>query len=273
MIPKIWECISSVRTTLWLILAAIALLLTGSVYVRSNAMGFHPLNHSLMQDWFREWGLRNLDQSWWFPVLAAILLLLGINTLCCVLDRLVFHWRRRRLTGTNVFLVKILPTLIHLTFALMLAGHLCSMGVGFRSRDMEFVSRPGETGLYALPGNVAMEVGEPLCEFYSGPFAGRIRQCRIRLRFTARGGSATEEVALAEPLLWNGYQIHMSQVFGEGQFEAYSVPDFQLLVKRDPGLRILMICFPVLILLTLLFYIGDRTVRKTRAFPSESDTA
>ena len=59
--------------------------------------------------------------------------------------------------------------------------------------------------------------------------------------------------------MWNGYQVHMSQVF-RGQSTPFRTPVFQLLVKRDPGLRIIMICFPVLIFLTLFYYIGEKAV-------------
>ncbi|MBN1568986.1 MAG: cytochrome c biogenesis protein ResB [Acidobacteria bacterium] len=264
MMKKIWKFISGVQVTIWLTLAAIALLLIGSFYVKANKAGFNSLNHSLMQDWFREWGFQNLDKSWWFAALIGILFLLGVNTACCVLDRLAFHWNRRRLTGMKAFWVKVTPTIIHASFAFMLAGHFTSMGVGFRSRDMEFISRPGETGHYTLPEEVAMAVGEPECEFYSGPFAGRMRQCRISLQFTINGERVTEKVALAESLFWNGYQIHMSQIFANDQSEPYSTPDFQLLIKRDPGLRLIMICFPILILLTLFFYIGEKAINKNK---------
>jgi len=260
---KIWKFISGVKVTVWLILAAIALLLAGSVYVKANKASFSVLNHSRMQDWFREWGLQNLDKTWWFLALIGVLFLLGINTACCVLDRLAFHWNRRRPTGTRAFLVNVTPTLIHASFGMMLAGHFATMGIGFRSRDMDFVSRPGETGSYTLPGDVAMIVSEPRCEFFSGPFEGQIRQCRIHLRFTAGGESIIKEIAISKPLFWNGFQIHMSQIFTKGQQPPFSTPAFQLLVKRDPGLRLLMLCFPILILLTLFFYIGEKAVRKT----------
>lgn len=257
---RVWKFASGVKLTISLTLAAILLLLAGSFYVKSHPRGFSPLNHSLLQDWLREWGLPNLDKTWWFMALIGVLFLLGLNTACCVLDRLAFHWSRRRQTGTKLFLVRIAPTFIHATFAFMLAGHLTSMGIGYRSQDMDFVSRPGTTAHFSLPGNVEMNVGPPECEFYSGPFAGSIRQCRIALQFSVNGVSETKEVALARPLLWNGYQIHMSQVFGEEQSTPSPTPSFQLLVKHDPGLRIIMICFPVLILLTLFFYIGEKAV-------------
>jgi hypothetical protein len=225
-------------------------------------MGFNPLNHSLMQDWFRNWGFQNLDKTWWFLALIGILFLLGINTACCFLDRVAFHWNRRRLTGTRTFLFRITPTIIHASFGIMLVGHFASMAVGFRSRDMDFVSRPGKTSLYTLPGDVEMMVGEPTCEFYSGPFAGRIRQCRISLHFTAIGESVRKEVAIARPLFWNGFQIHMSQVMSKDQPVPFSTPDFQLLVKRDHGLQLIMICFPILIFLTFFFYIKEKTGEK-----------
>jgi hypothetical protein len=57
---KFWKFMSGVQATVWLILTAIVLLLTGSFYVKTNKMGFNLLDHSLMQDWFREWGFRYL---------------------------------------------------------------------------------------------------------------------------------------------------------------------------------------------------------------------
>ena len=131
---------------------------------------------------------------------------------------------------------------------------------------MDFVSRPGKTVQYTLPENVGMRVGPPECEFYSGPFEGSMRQCRIALDFTDRGQTITKEVAMARPLLWNGYQIHMSQVLSKEPTAQFSTPAFQLLVKRDPGLQLIMICFPVLIILTLFFYIGEKAITKQK-FP------
>ena len=45
MLRHIWNALSSVKLTIWIICLAIALLLTGSIYVPSNAMGFDALNH------------------------------------------------------------------------------------------------------------------------------------------------------------------------------------------------------------------------------------
>jgi hypothetical protein len=256
---KVWKVMSGVRTTSWLIVAAIVLLLTGSLYVKANTPGFDLLNNSLMQDWFRGRGSRNAEKTWWFFTLIGVLFLLGLNTMCCVLDRLAFHWSRRGLMGTRLFLFKVTPTIIHACFAFMLAGHFASMGIGYRSRDMDFVSRPGKTVQYTLPKDVKMTVGPPECEFYSGPFRGKMRQCRIELRFSVDGATVLKDVAIARPLLWNGYQIHMSQIMGKERSAPFTTPDFQLLIKRDPGLRIIMICFPILIFLTLFFYIGEKT--------------
>ena len=261
MIKRIWKFLSGVKLTIWIILAAIALLLIGSVYVPSNRMGFNSLNHMLMQDWSQEWGFQNLDRSWWFFMLAAVLLFLGINTGCCVLDRLLFHWNRRRMTGTRIFLFRITPSLIHACFGIILLGHFASVCTGYRSKHMEFVSRPGETAHYTLPGNIQMTVGKPECTFYPEPFAGKIRRCRINLSFTADGRTEGKEVEGAHPLFWNGFQIHMSQIPGKTDPKPFTAPEFQLLVKRDPGLRLILIFFPILILLTLYFYIEERLTR------------
>ncbi len=259
MMQRIWQFLSGVKTTLWLVVAAIVLILTGSFYVKTYKMGFNSLNHVLFQDWFREWGSGNPDKIWWLLSLIVVLFLLGVNTACCVLDRLFFHWRKRQLTGTRIFLVKIAPTLIHACFGVMLAGHLASITVGYRSRNMEFLCRPGETANYALPEGAGMEVGPPVCEFYTGPFAGSIRKCRAELLLTANGERIVKPIAIAEPVHWNGFQIHLSQAPARNPLEPFSTPSFQLIIKRDPGLRLIMICFPILILLTLFYYVAEKT--------------
>jgi hypothetical protein len=258
MIGKIWNFLSSVKLTVWILLFAIALLLTGSIYVSSNRMGFNTLNHMTIPDWCREWGLQNLGKSWWFFVLATVLLLLGVNTGCCFVDRLRFHWARRPVTGTRVFFFRITPSLIHACFGIMLLGHFASMSIGYRNRPMEFLSPEEGAAHYSLPDGILMTVRKPECSFYSGLLAGAIRRCRIGLRFEIGSRSVEKEVGLGRPLFWNGFQIHISQVSGQGNTEPFSIPAFQLLVKRDPGLPLIILCFPALILLTLYFYIEDR---------------
>jgi hypothetical protein len=261
MMRHIWNFLSSVKLTIWIICLAIALLLTGSIYVPSNAMGFNTLNHMTIPDWCRQWGLQNLDKSWWFFALAAVLLLLGVNAGCCIVDRLQFHWCRRSVTGMRVFIFKATPSLIHACFGVMLLGHFASVCIGYRSRPMEFLSPEEGTAHYSLPGDIRMAVGKPECSFYSGPFAGTIRHCGISLIFEGSGRSVEKEVELGKPLFWNGFQIHMSQAGGQRNPEPFSTPAFQLLVKRDPGLPLIILCFPVLILLTLYYYIEERRIR------------
>ncbi|MBN2321462.1 MAG: cytochrome c biogenesis protein ResB [Acidobacteria bacterium] len=264
MIKGIWKLLCSVKLTAWILVSGIALLLVGSIYVPSSSMGFNTLNHMRMQDWFREWGLQNLGKTWWFLALTAVLFLLGINTGCCVADRLLFHWKRRRMTGMRIFLYRITPSLIHACFGIMLLGHFASVCIGYRSSPMEFVSRQGEAAQFKLPGGIQMGIGEPECSFYPEPFAGEIRQCGIRLKFTgSEGGSVERNVALGRPLFWNGFQIHMSRVPNKTDPKPFSTPVFQLLIKRDPGLRLILFCFPILILLVLYFYIEEKRLRSS----------
>ena len=135
---------------------------------------------------------------------------------------------------------------------------------------MEFVGRPGETAHYALPGGIQMTVGEPECSFYAGPFAGEIRRCSISLEFSDGRRSVDKEISLGSPLFWNGFQIHMSRVPDKTDPKLFSTPSFQLLIKRDPGLRLILFCFPILILLMLYYYIEEKRLRSSHAFSREN---
>ena len=79
-----------------------------------------------------------------------------------------------------------------------------------------------------------------------------------------------KEISLGNPLFWNGFQIHMSRVPDKTDPKPFSTPAFQLLTKRDPGLRLILFCFPILILLMLYFYIEEKRLRSSHAFSREN---
>jgi hypothetical protein len=64
--------------------------------------------------------------------------------------------------------------------------------------------------------------------YYDSSERGKMRQCRIELRFSRDGETVVKDVAIAQPLLWNGYQIHMSQIMGKDPLLLYWRKDHQM---------------------------------------------
>ena len=237
---------ASIRLTTWLLSASVALLLIGFFYVQADRKLFAPLNNGLLPDWLREVMTKAPGEVWWFPLLMLALTLLGINNAACILDRAAVHWRLRAATGNRIFFRRIIPSLVHACFGIILLGHLLSASVGYR-----LVTPVAAGQTIALPGGAQMLSADTQCEFYPAPFAGQLQSCVVPVKLNFGGEIEDGQLALGQPLFWHGFQMHLSTA---GRAEPGSPPELQVVVKRDPGARFIIGCFPVMILLLVVYY-------------------
>jgi hypothetical protein len=240
------KALASIRLTTWLLTASVAVLLLGSFYVQADRKLFTPLNNGLLPDWFRETVAKAPGEVWWFPLLVITLTLLGINNAACILDRLSLHWRLRAATGNRVFFHRIIPSLVHACFGFILLGHLLSVAAGYR-----LVAPVAAGQTTSLPGGAEMQFADTRCEFYAAPFAGQLRDCVVPVKLSVGGEVDDGELAVGRPLYWHGFQAHLSTV---GSAQPGHTPALQVIVKRDPGSRVIISCFPIMILLLLIYY-------------------
>ncbi len=131
----------SLRTTIWLTLLLLALLLYGSVIMPLNEE-FQALHTVPLFPWLEE---SPPAITWWLFAAIAVLSLLTANTIFCSLESLI----KKR--GSRQFLLVVSPQVIHIGFLFILLAHLFSSYDSFRG--MTYV---GEGTRLSLPNNTSI---------------------------------------------------------------------------------------------------------------------
>jgi len=124
LLEKIWRLLCSLKLAIVLASAATLLIMGGSLLIPSNPKVFGGMDRMALGSWLGSAGAERPELSWWVFAAAILILLLGLNTLCCFIDwarNLRARWR------------KIGEYLIHLGFVMVLAAYVWGSIAGFRS--------------------------------------------------------------------------------------------------------------------------------------------
>jgi len=261
MFQRTWKIAASVQTTFWLLALATLFFVIGTVYFRFEKQVLSQLNFHLVQDWAQQLGLAHPGLSWWFFVLLFILLLLGINTCACSIDRLLRLLPQYRRMAKLEFAVSLTPTLVHLVFILVLGGHLLSSFTG----NVEKVScAAGQT--VTLSGGRSLQVLAVRYATHDRPasIAGTLKGMSADLRFRSSGFDNKFTVAILSPAHRAGYSFFLDSV------DKYArTRELRLVVRRDPGIRLILPGLLVIILL-MAWYFPALTVLKNRCKSKEN---
>jgi fluoride ion exporter CrcB/FEX len=140
---RLWNILCSLKLAIVLASAAVLTLVAGSLYMPSRPGLFGAMDRMPLGEWYSQAASQHPEATWWVPVTGILMILLGINTLCCTLDwlfRLKSRWRK---TGEY---------LLHLGFVLALASYVWGSFDGFRNEGMRI--RPGQTvAIPSWPGH------------------------------------------------------------------------------------------------------------------------
>lgn len=124
MLPRIWRTLCSLKLTIVLASAATVLTIAGSIVMLRYPKTFGTIDEMTLGAWFTRFGSNNYLITGWFWIVCLLLILLGINTLCCFFDwlpKVRYRWRR---SGEY---------LIHLSFVLILSAFIWGSSSGDRS--------------------------------------------------------------------------------------------------------------------------------------------
>ncbi|MBI5603847.1 MAG: hypothetical protein HY879_10880 [Deltaproteobacteria bacterium] len=178
MFQKIWNWCGNVKITFYLFLFISLNLVAGSYFIKFNSALFNPLNHLLLQEWLIGYGINEPFKILWLGSLLGLLTLLGINTLVCAWNRIRLLWPKRTQMPFKIFSIKVTPSLIHLCFLVILAGHFISLIQGYNA---VLSAKPGES--IRLPDRTEIKILEQQCEYYQFPPALQqsIKQCTVTL--------------------------------------------------------------------------------------------
>lgn len=124
MLTRLWRLLCSLKLTIVLASAATVLTIGGSIVMIRYPKTFGMLDEMTLGAWFSRFGSSNYALTGWFWIVCLLLILLGINTLCCFCDwlpKVRYRWRK---SGEY---------LIHLSFVLILAAFIWGSYSGDRS--------------------------------------------------------------------------------------------------------------------------------------------
>jgi len=251
MFKKVWNFCGDVKVNFWLLFSISLNLAVGAYFIKYNPKLFMPLNHSLIQNWFMEYGRFQPGRIWWFGTLLALLFFLGTNTIVCAIKRITQLWPKKNQLGLRIFSIKITPSFIHFCFLVMLSGHFLSLIIGYQQNIPLQLNQK-----IALPQGNSLEVISQNVERYTAPAAlnGVIKQCTVFLRIQGRGTTEIKELSVLNPIHWQGMSFHLDAFIKRDSQKTAAPPELKLIIKKDPGLPLIMPGFAVLCLLMFWYF-------------------
>lgn len=194
LLKDLWKLCCSLKLAIVLATLATLTAFGGSLLMPSRPWIFANMDSVTLGEWLARQGRLHPGATWWIRLYGALLLLLGLNTVCCIADWLIHLRARWRKSGEY---------LIHLGFVLLLAAYLWGSLAGFRIAGEAIAV--GETRpVPRLPGYyLRLHAVEPVL----GP-SGRPMDVRSSLSLL-RGETTVAEQSVRgnHPLIWRGLTI------------------------------------------------------------------
>jgi hypothetical protein len=257
MIKKFWNLCGDMKVNFWLMFAISINLAIGSFYVKWYPKVFSTLNYSLVQDWFAEFGKNQLAHIWWLALLFTLAFFLGITTLVCIIKRVNQLWPQRKQLGFRFFSVRLSPSLIHLCFLIILLGHFSSLVIGYnQSFPLQLKQK------ITLPDGKSVEAIDQRFEYYDAPEAiiGTIKQCTVVLKIKSQKSAETKKLSILHPIHWEGLSIHLDYFIKKEAESDQAIPELKIIVKKDPGVTLVILCFIILCLLMFWYFPQRRKI-------------
>ena len=244
MFKTLWQFLGNVKVTLYLLFLVALNLVIGALYIKFYPDIFRPLNQMLFQEWLKVYPT---GKDWWIFTLFSLLALLGVNTFACTLERLTALWTRRREYSFKRFFLIISPSLMHIFFLVALSGHALSIFVG---DHQEFPIKTGD--IITLPA-FTLEIKEMRPVFWEHPLLQNpLKQCMVALDIKTPSRILSEKISFLHPLWFGGWSFNLDMNRKSNPGEP---PCFRLLIKRDPGSKLILFGGVMLSLLMAWYFL------------------
>jgi cytochrome c biogenesis protein len=255
MLSRLWNLLCSLKLTIVLTSMATVLTICGSIVMLRYPKTFGMIDEMTLGAWFTRFGHSNYVLTGWFWIVCLLLILLGLNTLCCFCDwlpKVRYRWRK----GGEY--------LLHLSFVLILIAFIWGSLRGDRSSGHELAV--GETiDLTAIaPGyQLKLVAFEPTF----GP-EGRPDDLRSTLTLYKDGAVAkTGIIRLNHPLTYDDLVILPASLSQQVEGFRFKRADGSLVelrlgtILRQPDNTVLRV----------ISFFPDALVRNSRIFPGSSE--
>ena len=285
MFKKIWNFLGSLKAGCYLLLAGATTVFIGSFYAQNHYSFFIKLNEMKIQDWFQENFLTNLSISWWLLLFVLIMFFLGINTFICTFNRLSSLIKNRKKYPLKTFSIRILPSLIHLFFILVMIGHF------FTFTGIECQRVPIEKGKKITVKDTSFTVTKIDHFFYpqDSSLHGRIKQTFVELE---GANEETLNLSYLNPIKYKDFSFFLDMIKNkkkkkpekevcnkapvynlkeskkeEKQKNLFEKKERQLQVKilSDPGLGLLVFSFFIILFLMFSYFLSLQTLSKKKS--------
>jgi cytochrome c biogenesis protein len=217
---KIWKLFCSLKLTIVLASAITLITIGGSLLIPFNPKTFAGMDSMPLGLWIERVAVHDLAMTWWIPMAGVLVVLLGVNTLCCFTDWACHFPVRWRKCGEY---------LIHIGFVLILGAYLWGSQAGFRSGNNPLLVGQSKA-LPQLGVSVRLEAFEPVLNKSGRPID------MLNTLALYKGNQVIKRVQARtnHPLTWNGLVIipaSYGQTMRGGRYLPYSI----LTINYDPG--------------------------------------
>ena len=246
-VKNIWKFFGSSTLTVFILLAIVADFEIGFFLFRSFPSVFSPLDRLMLFEWLRTYGFESIQVTWWFFVLIFLLVVLAANTVVCTTDRVVaLIKRRKRFPSTRAFLLKLAPHVMHVAFVLLLLGHFTSYTAGFNSFNN--ILRQGIV-IRVPHSDLQLSLEKLKVEFYKSEdapipdLAGKARDVVVDVLIIDPANNnfkhgIKKKISINRPAFYQGVSFHLKDFYPRNESNK-SVPYVNLIIRKDPGIRIL----------------------------------
>lgn len=286
---RILHIIGDLRLAFFLILACAAVMWIGSIYASAEYELFNSMNGVRIQDWFFTTGMENIGMTWWVPLLFIVFSLLVLNILACTFIRILALLPVRKKTKTKRFLVLLSPSIVHLIFVLMLAGHFAGFVLVKHSR-VEIAA--GEEVFLDPLGRVKIVSIEHKFFPDLSLVKDRVKQSEVKLLVPDYYGDREVVVKFLEPLFVNGalVQLDMKKIkkdqmvvplgdetcnrekdYHYKENNSSVIPQLYLISTYDPGLWVLLPGFALIILVMGWYFFQVVSIRGSKKISGLDD--
>jgi hypothetical protein len=247
---SLWRFFSSINLTIWLLLAIAVNLVVGSRYAKAFPAVYGRLNYLRFQEWLTGTGP---GCSWWVWSLFLLLFLFGVNTFVCTAERLNELLKTRHDHSFGAFALAAAPSLMHLCFLVIVGGHALSQFAA------DIRQLPVVTGAKVAISSMEVTILDSRCSYRTEPaLAGQVRECGATISLSSPSGTSHHTVSLLHPVSRDGYTLTLSMA---GKPTPTDVPATKLIVKRDPGLPMILFGNALLCILMLWYFPSIRQKR------------
>jgi len=277
MFKKIWDFISDLKITFWILNAITVLLVAGFFHSKADYHFFEKLNYMPLTRWFSEMGLSHPEKSWWVALLYLAMTLLAVNAVSCAIERLKALWPSRKTMTVTRFLTVISPSIIHLLFVAIMGGHLLTFQFGDYQR---YPVAPGSR--ISLPNGASVHVKDikPVNYPDGSHFEKRLRDAVYAIEVTGGTGPVRAcTLSFLEPLGIDNFFLHpdVSKKTDHAMTEKGSTVcnraevkntglegvQFYIVYSRDPGLPVIITLLLVISAVMLWYYISLKVREKS----------